>query len=84
MNIFTIIARQTTLKIIKIYQKTLSFDHGILSSFFPQGFCRFNPSCSEYGYEAIEKYGVIKGGIKTIWRILRCNPMSKGGFDPLK
>lgn len=84
MNILTVITRQTVLKIIRIYQKTLSFDHGILSVFFLHGFCQFNPSCSEYGYQAIEKYGVIKGGLKAFWRILRCNPLSKGGFDPLK
>jgi putative membrane protein insertion efficiency factor len=41
------------------------------------------PSCSQYGYEAIEKYGVIKGGFLSFWRILRCNPFSKGGYDPI-
>jgi len=69
--------------LIKFYQKTLSFDHGPLKIFYPHGFCRFNPTCSEYGLEAIKKYGIIKGGIKTIWRILRCNPWNKGGNDPL-
>lgn len=84
MTIFTFFARQTVLKIIKIYQRTLSFDHGFFSFLFPYGFCRFKPTCSEYGYAAIEKYGIIKGGLKALWRILRCNPFSKGGFDPLK
>ncbi|MHB8362807.1 MAG: membrane protein insertion efficiency factor YidD, partial [Patescibacteria group bacterium] len=42
-----------------------------------------NPSCSEYTYEAIEKYGLLKGGLKGGYRILRCNPFSKGGDDPL-
>jgi putative membrane protein insertion efficiency factor len=69
--------------IIKIYQKTLSFDHGPLKILYPHGFCRFNPTCSEYGVQAIEKYGIIKGGLKTMWRILRCNPWNKGGNDPL-
>ena len=46
--------------------------------------CRFIPTCSEYTKQAIEKYGVIKGTIKGIYRILRCNPFSKGGYDPLK
>lgn len=69
---------------IKIYQKTLSLDHGPLKSLHPNGFCRFTPTCSQYGIEAIEKYGVIKGGIKTCWRILRCNPFNKGGHDPVK
>ena len=41
------------------------------------------PSCSAYGYEAISKYGAVKGGLLTVWRILRCNPFSKGGYDPV-
>lgn len=45
--------------------------------------CKFIPTCSEYGIEAIEKYGALKGGLLTIWRILRCNPFSKGGYDPV-
>ena len=70
--------------LIRIYQKTLSFDHGPLKTMYPHGFCRFYPTCSEYGAQAIEKYGIIKGGVKTIWRVLRCNPWNKGGNDPLK
>lgn len=45
--------------------------------------CIYVPTCSEYALEAIEKYGALKGGILTAWRILRCNPFSKGGFDPV-
>jgi putative membrane protein insertion efficiency factor len=70
-------------KLIRFYQKTLSFDHGPLKQVYPHGFCRFNPSCSQYGLEAIEKYGIIKGGFKAAWRVIRCNPWSKGGNDPL-
>lgn len=70
--------------LIRLYQKTLSFDHSPLKSFYPHGFCRFYPTCSDYGIEAITKYGPIKGGLKTAWRILRCNPFNKGGHDPLK
>ena len=69
---------------IKIYQKTISPDHGPLKNFFPHGYCRFTPTCSQYGIDAFKKYGVIRGGLKTIWRILRCNPFNKGGYDPLK
>lgn len=72
------------LKLIKIYQKTLSFDHGPLKAFFPQGYCRYHPTCSNYAYQAIEKYGLIKGGIKSFWRLLRCNPFSGGGYDPVE
>ncbi|MBR3003374.1 MAG: membrane protein insertion efficiency factor YidD [Clostridia bacterium] len=46
--------------------------------------CKFYPTCSEYTKQAIEKYGAFRGSIKGIWRILRCNPFSKGGYDPLK
>ena len=46
--------------------------------------CRFYPTCSEYSVQALEKYGVIKGGTKSIWRILRCNPFNKGGYDPIE
>jgi len=72
------------LKLIRIYQKTLSFDHGLMKIFFPHGYCRFHPTCSEYGYRAVEKYGIIKGGAMAFWRVLRCNPFSKGGHDPVK
>lgn len=70
--------------LIKIYQKTLSFDHGPLKYLYPHGFCRFYPTCSDYGIQVIRKEGPIKGGIKAIWRILRCNPFNKGGYDPVK
>jgi len=46
--------------------------------------CRFYPTCSMYAIEAIEKYGIFKGGLMAILRILRCNPFSKGGYDPVK
>ena len=45
--------------------------------------CKFIPTCSNYGIEAIKTYGSIKGSILTIKRIIRCNPLSKGGYDPL-
>lgn len=45
--------------------------------------CPYIPSCSAYGLEAITKYGAFKGGILACWRIIRCNPFSKGGYDPV-
>ena len=45
--------------------------------------CPYIPNCSEYGLEAVSKYGVLKGGLLAVWRILRCNPFSKGGYDPV-
>ena len=44
--------------------------------------CRYVPTCSEYAMEAIERHGVLYGGIKAVWRLLRCHPFAKGGFDP--
>ncbi len=44
--------------------------------------CRFQPTCSQYGIEAIKKHGVLYGLLKTFWRICRCTPLGKGGFDP--
>jgi uncharacterized protein len=54
----------------------------VISPLFPPS-CRFYPTCSEYGYEAIGKYGAIKGGWLTIKRVARCQPFSKGGYDPV-
>ena len=45
--------------------------------------CRYTPTCSQYALEAIEKYGAWKGGKLALFRILRCNPFSKGGYDPV-
>ena len=45
--------------------------------------CRFQPTCSHYAYTAIERYGICKGGRLALWRILRCNPFGKGGYDPV-
>lgn len=72
------------IKLIKIYQKTLSFDHGPLKYMFPYGFCKYKPTCSEYALDVVEKFGFWKGGFKAFYRILRCNPLSKGGYDPVK
>lgn len=51
--------------------------------FKSHGKCKFIPTCSNYGIEAIKTYGSIKGSILAIKRIIRCNPLSKGGYDPL-
>jgi len=84
INAIWYIPRWTAIQIIKIYQRFLSFDHGFLKIFYPYGYCRFRPTCSEYAIQALAKYGFIKGGLKAMWRVLRCNPWNKGGFDPLK
>ena len=71
------------LLIIRIYQKTLSFDHGPLARVFPFWGCRYHPSCSDYTYQAINKYGVINGSWLGLKRIIRCNPWNQGGHDPV-
>ena len=76
-------AQKLVLWVIRLYQKAWSPDHSSRKEFYPYGYCRYTPTCSEYGAQAVEKYGVIKGGILAFWRILRCNPYSKGGHDPL-
>ena len=83
LNFLKFYPRWIAIKMIKLYQKTLSFDHGILRVFFPYGYCRFHPTCSEYAIQAVQKYGIFKGGLKAVWRVLRCNPFNKGGHDPI-
>jgi putative membrane protein insertion efficiency factor len=75
--------RKPILLLIRIYQNTLSPDHGPFKPMFPHGYCRFYPTCSEYGYQVIKEKGLIVGIPKAIWRIIRCNPWSKGGVDPV-
>jgi putative membrane protein insertion efficiency factor len=45
--------------------------------------CRYVPTCSEYAMEAVDRYGVVRGGLMTVWRVLRCHPFVKGGYDPV-
>ncbi|OGL85944.1 membrane protein insertion efficiency factor YidD [Candidatus Uhrbacteria bacterium RIFCSPLOWO2_02_FULL_48_12] len=66
--------------LIKIYQSTLSPDHGIGRIFFPRGCCRFYPTCSEYALEAVKKYGSY-GLWLAARRLFRCHPWSIGGVD---
>jgi hypothetical protein len=68
--------KKLLIKLIVFYQKNISPCLGHQ--------CKYVPTCSEYTKQAIEKYGAIKGTLKGITRILRCNPFSKGGYDPLK
>lgn len=71
--------KKILIKIIKIYKKTFS------KVFSNMGIhCKYYPTCSEYTIQAIEKYGCIKGGYYGVKRIIRCNPFSQGGYDPLK
>jgi len=65
------------LALIRVYQ-------AIVSPTMPQNTCRFYPTCSHYGYQAIYKYGAIKGSVMAVWRILRCNPFNHSDrYDPV-
>lgn len=68
--------KKLLLLLINIYRK------GISPYTTPK--CKYYPTCSEYAVNAIEKYGALKGTGKAVWRLLRCNPFSKGGIDPVK
>ena len=70
------LARLPALALIRLYQQTFS-------RVLPPGTCRFTPTCSEYGFQAIAKYGLIKGGFMAVMRILRCQPFHPGGYDPV-
>lgn len=67
---------KVAIRAINAYQR-------FVSPLFPPS-CRFTPSCSHYMVAAIRKHGLIRGGMLGAWRILRCHPFSKGGFDPVK
>lgn len=77
--------KKIILSFISFYQKT-KFFHGAIARqlFLSDKVCRFTPTCSQYTYEAIEKYGVVKGFFKGLARVVRCHPWSAGGPDPLK
>ena len=53
-----------------------------ISPAFPPS-CRYVPTCSEYAMEAVERYGALRGGMMAAWRLLRCHPLAKGGYDPV-
>ena len=79
MKKISLFFRKVLIKIIEFYQKHISkvLAHGGIN-------CKFYPTCSEYAKQAIDKYGIIKGNILAIYRIIRCNPFSHGGVDKLK
>lgn len=67
--------RRTIILMVKLYQIILSPLIGRQ--------CRFTPTCSNYFIEAVEKHGAIRGTVQGLWRIIRCNPFSRGGYDPV-
>ena len=68
--------KRVLLALIRLYQKYISpMKRG--------GTCKYIPTCSEYARQAIEKHGALKGTVLAVWRLLRCNPFSQGGIDPV-
>jgi putative membrane protein insertion efficiency factor len=65
--------RAVVLRLLRLYKRWIS-------PAFPPS-CRYTPTCSEYAMEAVERYGVLRGGTMAAWRLLRCNPLAKGGLD---
>lgn len=74
--------RTPVLLSIKIYKKIIS--RSFLGKLILGDNCRFHPTCSDYTYEAISRYGTIRGLLMGVKRILRCHPYASGGYDPLK
>ncbi|HMZ08973.1 MAG TPA: membrane protein insertion efficiency factor YidD [Anaerolineales bacterium] len=73
---FANVPRILVLSLIRAYQM-------LISPGLPANTCRFYPSCSHYGYQAVYKYGAFKGSFMAAWRVLRCNPFNPGGYDPV-
>lgn len=70
------LARTLLILLVRLYQVTLGH--------FLGGHCRFQPTCSHYFIQAVRRYGAVRGSLKGIWRILRCHPWGKGGYDPVE
>jgi len=68
-------AQRVALHLLRAYKR-------ILSPMFPPA-CRYVPTCSEYAMEAIDRFGVLRGGARALWRLLRCHPFTQGGYDPV-
>lgn len=69
------IARNITLQVLRGYKWAIS-------PLFPPA-CRYVPTCSEYAMEAVERFGIFRGGMMALWRLLRCHPLARGGYDPV-
>ncbi len=69
------VANITVLGLLRAYK-------WVVSPYLPAA-CRYVPTCSEYAMEAVEEYGALRGGLKAFWRVLRCHPFVRGGYDPV-
>ena len=68
--------KKAVIGLIKFYRRHLSAMKGAPT-------CKYYPTCSQYALDAVERFGVFKGLLLAAWRILRCNPISRGGYDPV-
>ena len=68
--------KNLALRLLRAYKR-------LISPLLPAA-CKYVPTCSEYAVEAVERFGVVRGGAMTLWRVLRCNPLAKGGVDPVE
>jgi len=68
--------KQLAIKVLRAYKR-------LISPMLPPA-CRYIPTCSEYAIEAVERFGIVRGGLMTVWRVLRCNPFVLGGVDPVE
>jgi len=76
--------KKIILKLILQYQKAALFRKKFFKTLFlSDAACRFKPTCSQYSYQAIAKYGILRGSFMGLKRIIKCHPWSKGGHDPL-
>ena len=75
--------KQTVLSMRFILISLVKFYQAVISPWLPPS-CRFVPTCSEYAREAIDRHGALRGGRMAVWRLLRCQPFSAGGYDPVR
>ncbi len=79
---FKRIPRLTAVGVLRIYQAVISPIQNVFLC--PGGCCRFFPSCSEYAIQSIKLHGLFRGGCYSLWRLGKCHPFNRGGFDPVK
>jgi putative membrane protein insertion efficiency factor len=76
--------KRVVLNLIRLYQRSWFYRAGIFKALFlSDAACRFRPTCSQYVYQAIKRYGIMRGGWLGVKRIARCHPWSQGGWDPV-
>lgn len=75
--------RSLLIAVLRLYQRTISPDHGLAVFRARYGHCRFHPTCSQYAIDAITQWGVLRGTLLAVRRVARCHPWSAGGVDPV-